>query len=224
MSMPSDHYVVLGIARDADLSQIRRAYRKASKRCHPDAVGDGSNPTRFIEVRNAYETLSDARKRNAYDAELKRSRPSPRPTTAGKSRVRRSPVRTGFEGIPSLMEALFGSLVQGVASPPPSSRPSPRSLYMEVVLSPEEASRGGTFPVSLPVLEPCPDCRRPGWNGDRPCHRCLGAGTVQSTRGFNLTIAPRIGDGTVVEIPSGDLGDMGIDLIIDVRVSDWPIG
>ncbi len=221
--MPRDHYVALGIERDADLSQIRRAYRKASKRCHPDAVGDGTNPTGFFEIRNAFETLSDARKRRAYDAKLDRQRNS-RLTTVEHCSGRRGPIRSGFEGIPSLMETFFGSVDREFPVPPPSFRSSPRNLYMEVVLSPEEAVRGGTFPVSLPVMDACPDCRRVGWPTERPCPRCLGAGTVQGTRGFNLTIPPKIRDGTVVEIRSGELGGMGVHLIVDVRIRDHPIG
>jgi DnaJ-class molecular chaperone len=223
--MPRDHYVVLGIARDADLPQIRRAYREASKRCHPDAAGDGTSPTRFIEVRNAYETLSDARKRSAYDAELKRNRPSPRPATVGQSGVRRAPtpVRTGFEGIPSPIEPFFRRIDRGFASSPATFRPSPTTLYVEVVLTPEEAMRGGTFPLDLPVIEPCPDCRRVGWSAEGPCLRCLDAGTVQATRGFHLTIPPKVGEGTVIEMVSDDLrGSRGLRFIIEVRISGHP--
>jgi curved DNA-binding protein CbpA len=59
-----DLYAILGVARDADTAAIRKAYRKASKRAHPD--GDGS-PEKFRAVSRAMEVLSDPARRKAYD-------------------------------------------------------------------------------------------------------------------------------------------------------------
>ncbi|CAL5054385.1 unnamed protein product [Urochloa decumbens] len=70
------HYAVLGVARDASAADIRAAYRQLALRWHPDKVQlQGNDPrekeeadTRFLHIRQAYEVLSDASRRAAYDA------------------------------------------------------------------------------------------------------------------------------------------------------------
>jgi molecular chaperone DnaJ len=72
-----DHYVVLGVARDASPQAIRSAFRALAKSHHPDRAGPES-ATRFARIYEAYATLSDAAARRAYDAELaRRERPKP---------------------------------------------------------------------------------------------------------------------------------------------------
>ena len=61
-----DHYVVLGIAEDADEEMIRSAFRALARRYHPD-VGAGSSPVEFQRAREAYETLVDPERRRRYD-------------------------------------------------------------------------------------------------------------------------------------------------------------
>ena len=70
--MPNNHYMVLGLERGADLSQIKHAYRQAIKRYHPDKGGGATDPDKFMQAQEAYEVLSDLKRRRAYDAELRR--------------------------------------------------------------------------------------------------------------------------------------------------------
>jgi curved DNA-binding protein len=63
-----DYYATLGIARDADLDQIKKAYRKLARHHHPDMSKAPDAEARFKEVAEAYATLKDADKRAAYDA------------------------------------------------------------------------------------------------------------------------------------------------------------
>ncbi|HEY9899650.1 MAG TPA: J domain-containing protein [Pantanalinema sp.] len=68
------YYDRLGVAREADEDEIRLAYRAMAKRHHPDRPG--GDPLRMAQLNEAYETLSDARKRSRYDATIKPSAPS----------------------------------------------------------------------------------------------------------------------------------------------------
>jgi curved DNA-binding protein CbpA len=68
-----NHYVVLGIAEDADSDTIRSAFRALARRYHPDA-GAGSSTAEFRRALEAYETLSDPERRRLYDRELRGSR------------------------------------------------------------------------------------------------------------------------------------------------------
>lgn len=71
MAPENSYYDLLGIARDATLEEIRRAYREAVRRLHPDAnPKSAQNPELFLRVQTAYETLTDSQKRSEYDLSL----------------------------------------------------------------------------------------------------------------------------------------------------------
>ena len=66
-----DFYKILGVARNADMTQIRRAYHKLAKEMHPDRnPNDPDANTKFQDIGSAYETLSDENKRTIYDFSL----------------------------------------------------------------------------------------------------------------------------------------------------------
>ncbi len=65
--MSQDLYDLLGVARDADADAIKKAYRKLARQLHPDVNPDPTTQEKFKEVSAAYEVLSDAQKRQAYD-------------------------------------------------------------------------------------------------------------------------------------------------------------
>ena len=68
MSSKRDYYQVLGVGRDADAAAIKRAYRKLAKKYHPDSnAGNAQAEERFKEATEAYDILSDEKKRKLYD-------------------------------------------------------------------------------------------------------------------------------------------------------------
>ena len=64
MAQTPDYYKTLGVPRDADADTIKKAFRKLARKYHPDAGGD---ETKFKEINEAYEVLSDDKKRKLYD-------------------------------------------------------------------------------------------------------------------------------------------------------------
>jgi curved DNA-binding protein CbpA len=70
--MPRDYYVILGVSRGADQEKIQKAYRTIVKKFHPDATGTQEDSERFLEIREAYETLTDEVRRKEYDEQLAR--------------------------------------------------------------------------------------------------------------------------------------------------------
>ena len=67
-----DYYLVLGVSRGADLKKIKKAYRAAIKKYHPDITHSNKHSGKIFEIKEAYETLSDQPKRTEYDKELNR--------------------------------------------------------------------------------------------------------------------------------------------------------
>ena len=215
--MPRDYYIVLGVDRGADQPQIKSAYRDAIKRHHPDMVGS-LNAGKFIEAREAYEVLSDIDKRRAYDAKLFRQEIPPRKKYPEKTIDQRTSAWHAFRGMPSMMDDFFEGFVPGFYRNRSPARSPNKDLYMEILLSPEEAQRGGIFPVTLPVWEPCPECGQSGWWDEFDCPACLGNGAVESIREFKLAIPPHTQHGTTVKVPMYGIGLEGVGLMIDVQV------
>ena len=100
MDQSNNHYVVLGVPHTESVDGIHKAYRRLAKECHPDHAG-GQGAERFQAVHEAYEVLSDARRRKQYDATLQ-ARKRPVHTDAepllGLKRPLRRPEPFGTEG------------------------------------------------------------------------------------------------------------------------------
>lgn len=215
--MLDDYYIVLGIDKGASLSQIKKAYRNAIKRYHPDMIGKNTDSHKFIAAREAYEVLSDIEKRRAYDAER---HPQDIPFSkkdipeAAKKRPRtrntfwNPPVKDHFTE--RMMPGFYRSRRQRPARA--------QDLYLEVILTEEEALHGGTFPLTVPMVAPCPDCRQSTFGADYLCLTCMGGGVVRFRRSFDLRLPPDLSDGTTfkVLIDAGGLGETV--LFIAVRV------
>ena len=67
MAEHHDYYEVIGVDRNATADEIRKAYRRLARKYHPDVNKSEDAATRFAEMQEAYEVLSDAEKRKAYD-------------------------------------------------------------------------------------------------------------------------------------------------------------
>ena len=110
---PRDPYEVLGVARDADETQIKKAFRKLARELHPDVnAHDPEAEEKFKEAAEAYEILSDAERRATYDR-------------YGHEGLRSGGMGPNFEGfgsISDLFDAFFGGGGFGAAS---RTRPGP---------------------------------------------------------------------------------------------------
>jgi DnaJ-class molecular chaperone len=199
-----DYYIALGVSRDADLAKIKRAYRIIAKKYHPDVAQSSDDTEQFREIREAYETLADEAKRQKYDQELARR----------DSRLRVSKVPELIRGRKALVEHLelftsptdefFEGIVPGFFTR--ERRSISKDLYFEAILSLTEARKGGLFPITVPVIEPCPQCTKSGFWEDFFCPLCLGHGAVHSERQFSLSIPPNVQHGTSIRISMEDIG------------------
>jgi len=181
-----DYYEILGTAKNASDDDIKKAYRKLAMKHHPDRnQGDGAKAAeeKFKEAKEAYEVLSDAAKRSAYD-QYGHAGVDP---NAGGFRPG-GPGAEGYGGFAEAFGDIFGDIFgQGGRRPggPQVYRGGDLSYQMEITL--EEAAHGKETQIRIPSWENCATCSgsgaKPGTSA-KPCPTCHGQGTVHMRQGF----------------------------------------
>ena len=217
--MAKNYYVTLGISRGANLSQIKRAYRRIAKKVHPDTT-QSIDAQKFRDAREAYETLVDEDTRRQYDATLK-SHPTPVRITSVTDQIKqRSAAIEKMTRFESFMDEFFEGFVPGFFHKE-RFRPPKKDLYYEVILSPREAMHGGLFPIKVPVFEYCPRCHKTGLMESFLCPVCDGGGYRQAEREFSLSIPPRTIHGREATISLEDIGLPHTNLFVRVHVDPY---
>ena len=188
-----DYYDILGVPKNASEEDIKKAYRKLAMKHHPDRnQGDDAKKAeeRFKEGKEAYEMLSDAQKRAAYD---QYGHAGVDPNMAG-GRGGAGP--EGFGGFAEAFGDIFGDIFSGGAAAGAAGagrrgggqqvyRGSDLSYAMEITL--EEAAAGKETQIRIPSWDTCETCHGSGAKpGTQPktCTTCNGSGTVHLRQGF----------------------------------------
>jgi len=187
-----DLYQVLGVGRDAGLADIRRAYRRLARRCHPGVnPGDRDARARFDQVTAAFETLSDPERRRGYDNGVPEE---PRPGT----------VSFGFEGFDFSVEvtagqtaSTFGDLFAGVLTRSveqggASAEEAGADLHSTLTVRFQDAMTGVDRYVAMTREVPCRTCGGSGTLAADPvtCGACQGRGQVRMARGHMVFTKP----------------------------------
>ena len=234
-----DYYAALGVAKDADAAAIKKAYRQLARELHPDKnPGNTQAETRFKEVSEAYDVLSDTSRRSEYD-EARRlfgagGRPGGFPggfpggggtqnfdlgdlfgaaggTTGGRA----------GGGLGDILGGLFGGAGGGAGSARSRSQAASgpargQDVETEATLSFEEAVLGVTVPLRMQSPGTCPTCHG---NGARPgtsphtCPVCNGAGVTSRSQGafaFSEPCRECRGTGSVVDDPCPECKGSGV--------------
>ena len=171
MSEKRDYYEVLGIERGADERTLKQAFRKLAQQYHPDVNREENAESRFKEINEAYQILSDPQKRAVYD----------RFGHSGLSGAGGfSDFSQGFGDLGSIFEEVFG--IGGMGR---GNRRAPRrgaDLRVDIELSFEDAAFGTLQEIEVPRMEDCDYCQgsgaEPGTTPER-CPTCGGSGEVQ---------------------------------------------
>ncbi|HUF53491.1 MAG TPA: molecular chaperone DnaJ [Dehalococcoidia bacterium] len=164
----SDFYEVLGVSRSASADEIKKAFRRLAMQYHPDRNQDDGAEARFKQVSEAYEVLSDANKRAAYD----------RYGHAGLD-MGRGFEGTDFGGFGDIFDAFFGGTASGRRRRE-AQRGGDRRVDTEITF--EEAAFGTEREIEVDRIERCQRCAgagsEPGSSSKR-CPTCDGAGQVR---------------------------------------------
>jgi len=167
-----DCYEVLGVGRDADDGEVKKAFRKLARELHPDVNNhDPDAEEKFKEAAEAYEILSDPERRQVYD----------RYGHDGLKRGGQSPNFEGFGSISDLFEAFFGGGGGGFGGGSGPRSGGDVQVATEITL--EQAVAGAAVDVRFEVVDRCERCHGNGAEPGTPiktCHRCHGNGVLQA--------------------------------------------
>lgn len=172
----ADYYEILGVNRDASDAEIKSAFRKAAKQYHPDLhPGDKEAEQKFKDINEAYEVLSDEKKRAQYD-QFGHAAFDPTASAGGYG--------GGFGGFEDIFSAFTGGF--GFGGGFTQNRNGPiqgRDLRYNLTIAFEEAAFGSKKEILVPREENCNTC---GGTGAKPgtspvqCTVCGGAGQVRA--------------------------------------------
>lgn len=180
----TDYYEILGVGRNADEKEIKKAYKRLAMKYHPDKnkTDKAVAEAKFKEVKEAYEILTDPQKKAAYDqyghAAFENGGAGP----------------SGFGGFSSgdfgdafgdIFSEFFGGGGAGGRQHSGAARGADLQYTMAITL--EQAARGFTTEIKLPTLVECDVCRGVGAekaSDVSTCATCHGAGVVQMRQGF----------------------------------------
>ncbi|MFH7586031.1 molecular chaperone DnaJ [Oceanimonas smirnovii] len=235
-----DYYEVLGVSKGADEREIKKAYKRMAMKYHPDRNKDDADAAdKFKEATEAYEVLTDAQKRAAYDQ-------------FGHDAVNgQHGGQGGFGGgadFSDIFGDVFGDIFGGGRGRQQrSARGSDLRYNMELTL--EEAVRGVTKEIKVPTLvgcdvcdgsgakpgtqaktcptchghgqvqmrqgfftvqQPCPHCRGKGKVISDPCNKCHGEGRYQKTKTLSVKIPAGVDTGDRIRLSGeGEAGEAG---------------
>ncbi len=212
--MEKDFYKVLSVGRKADPEKIKRAYRKAAKRYHPDI--SPKDEDKFKEVQEAYETLSDPERRALYDRQNLKM-----PSVASPRRPSATPVSPPvpfFDEIDRFFSYFDTFWDDGPISSVVTGNHGWSDLSVEVLLTSEEARLGCKVPLDIPFRVECTRCGGTGEIRGLICGLCRGTGSEKVERKIMLKIPPRTKDGTKLSIVVADTGQTEIELLVSIRV------
>lgn len=206
-----DYYEILGVSRDVDGKELKKAYRKLAMKYHPDRNPDDKDAdAKFKEATEAYEILGDEQKRAAYD---QYGHAGVDPNAAGGG---------GFGGGGANFSDIFGDVfgdIFGGGGGRGGSRGGPQrgsDLRYTMELTLEEAVRGIEKKIRVPTLVSCDTCHgsgaKPG-TSPKTCTTCQGTGQIRMQQGFfavQQTCTTCRGQGTIIEDPCTSCHGRGV--------------
>ncbi|MHC1588296.1 MAG: molecular chaperone DnaJ, partial [Methermicoccaceae archaeon] len=217
-----DYYEILGVSRDADANEIKRAYRKLALKYHPDKNPSKEAEERFKEISEAYAVLSDPEKRAYYDrfgASGVHERYTEQDIFSGSDLfdfLRNMGLNIDLNGF-----GAFSDLFRGFGFGGFGGQPQQRGedILVETTVSFEEAAFGTEKQITISKTDRCEQCNGTGaarGTSPKQCGTCGGRGQVSTHRQtpfgsfVSITTCPKCrGRGTVIDKPCPKCGGTG---------------
>jgi curved DNA-binding protein len=230
-----DYYEVLGVERGADEASIKKAYRRLALEWHPDRhAGDGREAaeTKFKQISEAYEVLSDPEKRKKYDRfgqdwqHGQEFDPGPGQRTMTPEEFEAA--FGGSAGFSDFFQELFGGQFRRDfrGAPKRHARYGYRGadVRAELPLPIADALAGGKRSFDFPARVSCPSCGGTGFLAEHVCPSCAGVGQVHKRQTVELQIPREVRDGLKLRLRGlgepGEGGGESGDLHLVLRLAD----
>jgi molecular chaperone DnaJ len=245
-----DYYDILGVSRDASSDEIKKAFRRLARDTHPDANPDDPGAeARFREIAEAYEVLSDARRRAAYDRGEQFAAGDLFSNFAGLDEILSQFFGGGFgfgggRGGPSRgrdmavrVEISLAEAAAGVEQELSFVAPTTCSVCAgsgsepghDLVTCPRCSGRGqvqvqrNTLLGSMMTVTQCSACSGRGQLVEEACHECRGAGRVQGEQQLSVDIPAGVDTGTRLRLTgrggAGELHAPAGDLYVEILIA-----
>jgi molecular chaperone DnaJ len=227
--MRKNYYLILRLAPDATMDQIRSAFRRRAIELHPDLSSAESD--QFIELQEAYDVLSDPARRAIYDRETEeipiRRIPARPAETVIARRHRTEPLTTAgfeekslfrsFETFSPSLDELFERLWSNfdLLTRPKAERLE--SLNVEVPLSPRQSFVGGAVRILVPARLICQACGGRGSVGPYECSHCEGHGAVTGEYPVTVGYPAGLQQDYIVRLPLDRFGIQNFYLTVRFR-------
>ncbi len=227
MATKQDYYELLGVSRSASPDEVKKAYRKLAMKYHPDRnAGDAAAEEKFKEVSEAYEILSDTKKRQQYDQyghDGLKSQFGPGGFDFGRDFTHGADLQDvlgsifgGGGGGGGMFDDIFGGGGGGRRrGGRPDGPQTGADLRFDIEIDFEEAAYGSEREITLPISVQCDPCSGSGvapGSKRETCRQCGGKGSVISGGGFfqvRQTCPVCGGQGTIVTNPCTKCGGTG---------------
>lgn len=224
-----DYYEALGVSKTAKKDEIKSAYRKAAKKHHPDLHPAGEKAAAEVEfkkISEAYEVLSDQKKREQYD-QLVEDRKSgrqwqPQPDMSGQNSYNWGGEDAG--DFSDFFESIFGRGRAGGSTGGFTQKRSTRgqNLESEVTLTLKEAYSGGQKSFQFSIRGLCPSCNGTGAVNQRICQSCRGTGYKTTNKTMEVKIPAGLRDESKIRLKGqggeGSGGGKPGDLVLTVKL------
>jgi len=183
MGNKQDYYVILGVSKDVGIKELKSAYRKLSKKHHPDA--NPNNPDAAVkmrEINEAYDVLSDTKKRATYDTHG--HNPPPASKKGQAQNTTNDPFANMFNGgmfteggFDSVLHSVFGDMGSKKKLIEPING---KDVVKPIQITRSEALSGTQKEISFSYLDICTSCNNGNSNqGGANCNRCGDSGYVR---------------------------------------------
>jgi molecular chaperone DnaJ len=173
--MGADYYETLGIPRNADDKEIKKAYRNLARKFHPDVCKESGAEEKFKEINEAYSVLSDEQKKRQYDNMGHETfTNASKGSYAGGGGYGGGGFSADFSGFGDIFDFFGGG--QRRSGPQPGA-----DLLMRIQIKLEDAVAGTDREIEVMHTEPCPTCSGSGSETKRlnTCPRCGGSGQMR---------------------------------------------
>ena len=232
--MRKDYYLILRLAPDATMDQIRSAYRRRALELHPDLSGIESD--QFLELQEAYDVLSDPGRRAIYDREteeipirrvgaarpaetviVRRHRAEPLTSARSVAGFEEKSLFRSFETFSPSLDEIFERLWSNfdLLTRPKAERLE--SLNVEVPLSPRQSFVGGAVQILVPARLTCPACGGHGSVGPYECSHCEGHGAVTGEYPVTVGYPAGLQQDYIVRLPLDRFGIQNFYLTVRFR-------